>query len=120
MINFNLNGKVAVITGGAGILCTTMAKELAKVGIRVAVLDIAKDRAQEVAADIVANGGEAIGVGADVLNLDSLESGPGYRASKIWMCGYPDKRCGWKQDCSYDQPDRNHFLTCLRTQCNGL
>ena len=63
MINFDISGKVAVITGGAGILCTTMAKELAKIGVRVAVLDIAEGKAQEVAADIVANGGDAIGVG---------------------------------------------------------
>jgi len=72
MINFDISGKVAVITGGAGILCTTMAKELAKVGVSVAVLDIAEGKAQEVAADIVANGGDAIGVGVDVLNLESL------------------------------------------------
>jgi NAD(P)-dependent dehydrogenase (short-subunit alcohol dehydrogenase family) len=74
MISFNLSGKVAVLTGGGGVLCSVMAKELANFGVKVAVLDIAADKAQEVADEIVSGGGEAIGVGVDVLNLDSLES----------------------------------------------
>ena len=72
MISFDVSEKVAVITGGAGVLCTTMSKELAKAGVKVAVLDIAEDKAQEVAEDIVNSGGEAIAVGVDVLDLESL------------------------------------------------
>ncbi len=35
---FDLSGKVAVITGGSGILCSAMAREFAGRGVRVALL----------------------------------------------------------------------------------
>ncbi len=69
---FDVEGKVAVITGGGGILCGTMARGLAKAGVKVAILDINKDAAQAVADEIVAEGGEAIGVYANVLDKDAL------------------------------------------------
>ncbi len=72
MAQFDISGKVAVITGGAGVLCSTMAEKLAEVGVKVAILDIAQDKAEDVAEKIKLNGGEAIGVGVDVLNKESL------------------------------------------------
>ena len=42
----NLKGKVAVVTGGGGILCASFAKTLAEQGCKVAVLDLNKDAAQ--------------------------------------------------------------------------
>ena len=36
----NLSGKVAVITGGGGVLCSGFAKTLAEQGVKVAVLDL--------------------------------------------------------------------------------
>jgi len=71
---FDLKGKVIVITGGGGILCGTMSRGLAKAGARVAVLDIALEAAQKVVDDIVAQGGEALAVRADVLSKESLEN----------------------------------------------
>lgn len=73
MVNFSLNGKVAVITGGAGILCSEMAYEIAESGAKVAVLDLFKDKADLVADRINSKGGTAIGVGANVLDKNSLE-----------------------------------------------
>ena len=74
MINFDISEKVAVITGGGGILCSTMAKELAKIGVKIAVLDIFEEMAQKVADEIVTDGGEAIAVKVDVLDLESIKS----------------------------------------------
>lgn len=71
-VNFDLTGKVAVVTGGAGVLCSEMSRQLGARGVKVAVLDIAEDKAKEVAKEIVDGGGDAIGVGVDVLNKDSL------------------------------------------------
>ena len=45
----DLEGKVAVVTGGGGILCSVMAKALAKAGAKVAILDLKLDAAQKVA-----------------------------------------------------------------------
>lgn len=73
-ISVDLRNKVAVVTGGAGVLCSRMAKALAEQGAKVAVLDLRKDDAQKVAAAINAAQGTAIGVPVDVLNKDSLEA----------------------------------------------
>ncbi|WP_420582280.1 SDR family oxidoreductase [Reichenbachiella sp.] len=67
-----LENKVAVITGGGGVLCSTMAHHLADLGCKVAILDLNKSNAENVAQAIKAKGGEAIGVEANVLKSDSL------------------------------------------------
>ena len=71
---FSLWGKVAVVTGGGGVLCGAMSRALGRVGVSVAVLDLIPQAAQKVADDIVAAGGEAIAVRCDVLDKASLEA----------------------------------------------
>jgi len=71
-IKVDLKGKVAVITGGAGVLCSCMAKALAEQGVKVAILDLKKQEIERVVQKIRSSGGEAIGVEADVLNKESL------------------------------------------------
>ena len=56
----DLKDKVAVITGGGGILCSVMAKAMAKAGAKVAILDLRAEAAEQVAAEIVADGGESL------------------------------------------------------------
>ncbi len=70
----DLGGKVAMVTGGGGVLCGAMAKELAAAGAAVAVADLRKEAADAVAAEIVAAGGKAVGVACNVLELDSLNA----------------------------------------------
>ena len=65
--------KTIVVTGAGGVLCSTLAKALAKEGNKVAVLDLRKEAADKVAEEINADGGEAIGLAANVLEKDSLE-----------------------------------------------
>ncbi len=69
----DLTGKVAVVTGGGGVLCGRMAKALAASGASVAVADLRKEAAQGVADAIVADGGKAIGVACNVLEMESLK-----------------------------------------------
>ncbi|HSR34315.1 MAG TPA: SDR family oxidoreductase [Anaerolineae bacterium] len=71
---FNLENKVAAVTGGGGVLCGTMSRVLGRLGVKVAVLDLFPEAAQKVADDITAAGGEAIAVQCDVLNKDSVEA----------------------------------------------
>jgi NAD(P)-dependent dehydrogenase (short-subunit alcohol dehydrogenase family) len=68
----DLNGKVAVVTGGGGVLCSAFAKALAMCGAAVAVLDLRKESAQRVAEEINASGGKAIAVECDVLKMESV------------------------------------------------
>ncbi|HIC88298.1 MAG TPA: SDR family oxidoreductase [Anaerolineae bacterium] len=70
---FKVSGKVAVVTGGGGVLCGAMSRALAEAGAKVAVLDVILEAAQRVVDDIVAGGGEAVAVKADVLDRTSLE-----------------------------------------------
>ncbi|RSL31498.1 SDR family NAD(P)-dependent oxidoreductase [Salibacterium salarium] len=71
--NENLQGKVAVVTGGGGVLCGEMARELAQHGVKVAVLSRKQENAQGVVDEITAQGGKAIAVACDVLSKESIE-----------------------------------------------
>lgn len=69
----NLKNRVAVITGGGGVLCSGFAKDLAAFGVKVAVLDLRIEAAQSVADEITAAGGTAIAIACNVLEKESLE-----------------------------------------------
>ncbi len=71
---FSLAGKSAIITGGAGVLCSTICRALAQAGVRVAILDLDMQAAGKLAAGICSSGGEAIGVSSNVLDKASLET----------------------------------------------
>jgi NAD(P)-dependent dehydrogenase (short-subunit alcohol dehydrogenase family) len=68
---FDLTGKTAAITGGAGILCSAIARMLAGQGANVAVLDLNAVAAEALAADL---GPNAIGIGTNVLDRASVEA----------------------------------------------
>ncbi len=70
---FDIKGQVIVVTGGGGILCSSMAQMLAAHGAKVAVLDLFEDKAKAVAEAICSSGGTAISVKCDVLNKPSVE-----------------------------------------------
>ncbi|MEI6678595.1 MAG: SDR family oxidoreductase [Mariniphaga sp.] len=71
----DLNGKVCVITGGAGVIGISIIKALASVGIKVAIVDINEDLAKSLAADLSKEFNTLIiGVKANVLDKESLES----------------------------------------------
>jgi len=71
---FELSGKVAVVTGGGGVLAGAMSRALGRVGVKVAVLDLILEAAQKVVDEVVAAGGEAVAVKCDVLDKVSLEA----------------------------------------------
>jgi NAD(P)-dependent dehydrogenase (short-subunit alcohol dehydrogenase family) len=70
----DLSGKVAVVTGGGGILCSAMAKALAECGAAVAVADLKLESAQRVADEITSAGGKAMAVACNALEKASLEA----------------------------------------------
>ena len=68
----DLSGKVAVVTGGGGVLCSAFSEALAQCGAKVAVLDLNEEAARAVAERITAEGGTALAVKANCLSTDSL------------------------------------------------
>ena len=86
MTHENLNGRVAVVTGGGGVLCGDFAKALARQGVKVAVLDLNEAAAQKVADEITENGGTAIAVGCNVLEKESMEKAREIVNEKLGTC----------------------------------
>ncbi|MBR5817775.1 MAG: SDR family oxidoreductase [Clostridia bacterium] len=85
-LNVDLAGKVAVITGAGGILCSDFAKAIAKCGASVALLDINYDAANAYAKEIEAEGGKAIAVKANCLEKASLEAAYAEVTEKLGKC----------------------------------
>ncbi|MGE7838383.1 SDR family oxidoreductase [Viridibacillus arvi] len=71
-IHENLTDRVAVITGGSGVLCSRMAIELARHGMKIAILNRTAAKGQVIVDEIVSAGGTAISVVTDVLSRGEL------------------------------------------------
>lgn len=67
-----LSGKTAVVTGGAGVLCSAFCRALAGEGANVAILDRTEGKAIALADEINSSGGSAVGIFADVLDKECL------------------------------------------------
>ena len=73
VINTDLTGKVAVVTGAGGVLCSDFAKVLARAGAKVALLDLNEQAAKAFADEINAEGGIAKAYACDVLDKEKCE-----------------------------------------------
>lgn len=71
--SIDLTGRVAVVTGGSGVLCSAMAKALAACGAATAILARGLPRCQAVADEIIASGGRAIALSCDATDKSALE-----------------------------------------------
>ena len=72
-LQLDLSGEVIVLTGAGGVLCGTLARELADRGASVAVLDIVEEKAKEVTDDIEESGGTALPVQCNVLDREQVQ-----------------------------------------------
>ena len=73
VLNTDLSGKVAVVTGAGGVLCSNFAKVLARAGAKVALLDLNEEAAKVFADEIVAEGGTAKAYACNVLDKEVCE-----------------------------------------------
>lgn len=70
---FDIKGKVAVVTGGGGVLGGSIARSLVEAGVKVAVLDIREEQVNNRVKELEELGGEAVGFVSSVLNMEELE-----------------------------------------------
>ncbi len=71
---FELNGKVAVVTGGTGVLGAEMCRALAQAGAVVVAIGTTPEKAAKLEQEIIKSGGQARGLTADVLDRAALEA----------------------------------------------
>ena len=84
--DLDLGGKVVVVTGAGGVLCSGFAKTAAQCNAKVAVLDLNLEAAQAVADEIVAEGGVAIAVKANVLETAAMLEAKAEVDAKLGSC----------------------------------
>lgn len=86
VLNTDLSGKVAVVTGAGGILCSTFAKVLARAGAKVALLDLNREAATRYAQEIQAEGGIAKAYGCNVLDKEACYAVADAVAAELGLC----------------------------------
>lgn len=69
---FNLAGRVAVVTGGVGLLGTEFCRTLAEAGAAVAIVDLNEPALQPVAEALASDGYRVLPVSADITQPDSV------------------------------------------------
>jgi NAD(P)-dependent dehydrogenase (short-subunit alcohol dehydrogenase family) len=69
----DLTGRVAVITGGGGVLCSEIAGGLAKESVKTVLIDLDREKAERALESVKAVGGGGLAVEASVLSREDLE-----------------------------------------------
>lgn len=80
---FDIKDKAIVITGGAGVLCGTLARQLAQCGAKICVVDYDVSHANELCKQIEAEGNFAIAVEANVLDKEKIQAAFIYAAENM-------------------------------------
>jgi len=115
---YNISGRSAVVTGGAGVLCAAMCRALAAAGTKVAVLDLNAEAAESLAADITragsgyycrSSGAEAIGVACDVLDKASIETAAQIVLAKFGRVDILINGAGGNKPAATTNPEQTFF-----------
>lgn len=72
-MELNLKGKVAIVTGGGGVLGGSIARSLVENGVKVTIMDIRQDKL-DARVNELKSFGEVIGIPCNVLDKASLEA----------------------------------------------
>lgn len=109
MIQHNYKNKVAVVTGGSGALGGAIAKGLAQEGMNVVILGRTQSTVDTTVDAIQSDGGNALGVTADVLDKASLEAAKDVILEKFGKIDILINAAGGNVKGATIQPDQNVF-----------
>lgn len=105
----DLKGKIIVVTGGTGVLGYSFNKAIAKAGATVCILGRNEQLANERAAEIIAEGGSAIGIVADVLSETDLKNANAIILEKFGKIDGLVNAAGGNQPKAVVQPEDDLF-----------
>mgnify|MGYP003637286243 FL=1 len=71
---FSIKGKIAVVTGGGGVLGGSIAKSMIEAGAEVIVLDIREENVNNRVKELQDMGGEAVGFVSNVLDVEEMKA----------------------------------------------
>jgi 2-hydroxycyclohexanecarboxyl-CoA dehydrogenase len=91
----NLEGKVAVVTGGGSGIGRSISLRLAEQGAKVAVTDLNAETAEKTASEITAAGGDAIGLQVDVASTDQVAALPAAVREHFGLATIVVNNAGW-------------------------
>ncbi len=106
---YNISGRSAVVTGGAGVLCAALCRALAAAGAKVAVLDLNAEAAESLAADIRSSGADSIGLACNVLEKESLEAAAQEVLAKFGQVDILINGAGGNKPAATTNPEQTFF-----------
>ena len=87
-----VEGRVALVTGGAQGIGAAVARQLAAGGARVAVLDLQQEAAAEMAAQLMDAGGSALGIGGDVSRREDVQAAVDSGGGPVRRAAHPGQQ----------------------------
>ncbi|MBP3193887.1 SDR family oxidoreductase [Natronogracilivirga saccharolytica] len=106
---FDVNGQVAVITGGAGVLCAEMALTLGRAGAKIALLDIGEDAMSEVSHNLDNESIDNIAIKTDVLDKSSIEEAAHKTISRFGRVDILINGAGGNKPTATTSPEKPFF-----------
>ncbi len=106
---FNLEGKVAVITGGAGILCSEMARAIGERGGKVVILDISEESMDKLSKELNAKEIENLTIKTNILDKDNLTKAAEKTMEKFGQVDILINGAGGNKAEATTSPDKSFF-----------
>jgi len=102
---YELNGKVAIITGGSRGIGKGIATVMAKQGARIAIADLLKDEAEKTVAELKSNGGTAMAVQTDICDFEQVKSMVLQVKERFGSVDILVNNAGWDKMIPFDKTD---------------
>jgi meso-butanediol dehydrogenase/(S,S)-butanediol dehydrogenase/diacetyl reductase len=115
-----LQGKVAIVTGGAQGIGEGIAARLAREGCAVAIADLNADKARAVAAEINRGGGKAIGVRVDVGDRGETRAAVEATVSAFGRLDILFNNAGFNKPLPFMDVDEDNFNSIMRVNAWGV